>query len=117
MGPSWLGDDLPARIPISGMPMQERVLLARALAERQGCQLIDVDDWRPLLRFTGGNPLTITVLVGQALRDGLQTRGQIKAFVARLQSGEAAFEDEADQGRDRSIGASLAYGFETAFSD
>jgi tetratricopeptide (TPR) repeat protein len=113
----WLGDELPVRIAISGMPMQERVQLARALAEKQGHHLTAVDDWRPLLRFTGGNPLTITVLVGQALRDGLKTRKQIEAFVARLQSGEAAFEDEADQGRSRSLGASLAYGFETAFSD
>ncbi|MCH8046370.1 MAG: CHAT domain-containing protein [Planctomycetes bacterium] len=113
----WLGDELPRRIPIAGMPMQERVQLARALAEKQGRSLIDVDDWRPLLRFTGGNPLTITVLVGQALRDGLKTRDQIEAFVARLQSGQAAFEDETDQGRSRSLGASLAYGFESAFSD
>ena len=49
------------------MPMQERVQLARALAEKRGRRITDVDDWRPLLRFTEGNPLTITVLVGQAL--------------------------------------------------
>lgn len=113
----WLGDNLATPIAISPMPMQERVQLARALVEKKGHRLTEVDDWRPLLRFTKGNPLTITVLVGQALRDGLKTRDQIQAFVTQLRSGEAAFEDEADQGRSRSLGASLAYGFDTAFSD
>ena len=60
----------PSRSSLSLRPL-ERVQLARALAERQGRRLGEVEDWRPLLRFTQGNPLTITVLVGQALRDGL----------------------------------------------
>jgi len=113
---AWLGD-LPARIEVPAMPMQERVQLARALAEKHGRRLTDVDDWMPLLRFTRGNPMTITVLVGQALRDGLKTSAQIETFVERLRSGEAAFEDEASEGRDRSLGASLAYGFDHAFTD
>ena len=88
--------------------MQDRIQLARALVEKHGRRLTDVDDWRPLLRFTGGHPLTITVLVGQALRDKLKTRDEIEAFVERLRKGEAAFEDEADQGRNRSLGATPA---------
>ncbi len=112
----WLGD-LPCRIAVPRMPMQERVQLARALAEHHQRRLTDVDDWRPLLRFTQGNPLTITVLVGQALRDGLHTRDQIEMFVDRLRTGEAAFDDEAEQGRTRSLGASLQYGFEHAFTE
>jgi tetratricopeptide (TPR) repeat protein len=112
----WLGN-LPARITVPPMPMQERVQLARALAEKHGRRLTAVADWRPLLRFTDGNPLTITVLVGQALRDGLRTREQIEAFVIRLRAGEAAFDDEASEGRTKSLGAALSYGFEHAFSD
>jgi len=112
----WLGD-LPARITMPSMPMQERVQLARALAEKHGRRLADVDDWRPLLQFTRGNPLTITVLVGQALRDGLRTKEQIKSFVAQLRAGEAKFEDEASEGRTKSLGASLSYGFEHAFTE
>lgn len=112
----WLGA-LPARIQVPAMPMQERVQLARALAEKHGRRLTEVEDWRPLLRFTQGNPLTITVLVGQALRDGLRTREQIQAFVARLQAGESAFDDEVSEGRSKSLGASLSYGFEHAFSE
>jgi tetratricopeptide (TPR) repeat protein len=121
---AWLGN-LPRRITIPPMPMQERVQLARALAEKHGPfdsaqgrrRLTDVEDWRPLLRFTQGNPLTITVLVGQALRDGLRTKDQIEAFVAQLRAGEAAFEDEAGEGRAESLGASLSYGFEHAFTE
>jgi tetratricopeptide (TPR) repeat protein len=112
----WL-NDLPRLIQVPPMPMQERVQLARALAEKHGRRLADVEDWMPLLRFTGGNPLTLTVLVGQALRDGLKTKAQIEAFVARLRAGEEAFEDEAGEGRDKSLGASLSYGFEHAFSE
>jgi tetratricopeptide (TPR) repeat protein len=111
----WLGD-LPRRIPVPPMPMQERVQLARALAERQGRRLAQVEDWRPLLRFTEGNPLAITVLVGQALREGLTTGEEIEAFVSRLRRGEAAITDDAEQGRSASLGASLRYGFDHAFS-
>jgi hypothetical protein len=113
---AWLGD-LPRRITIPPMPMQERVQLARALAEKHGRKLTDMEDWRPLLRFTQGNPLAITVLVGQALRDGLRTKEQIEAFVAQLRAGEAAFEDEESEGRAKSLGASLSYGFEHAFTE
>jgi tetratricopeptide (TPR) repeat protein len=112
----WI-QDLPTRIPVPPMPFQERVELARALAEKQGRRLTDVEDWRPLLDFTQGNPLTITVLVGQALRDGLRTREQVEAFVARLRTGEVVFEDEAEEGRTRSLAASLNYGFEHAFNE
>lgn len=113
---AWL-HDLPVRVTLPPMPMQERVQLARALAEKHQYRLTEVDDWRPLLRYTQGNPLTITALVGQALRDSLKTRDQIEAFVDKLRSGEAAFDDDASEGRTRSLGASLRYGFEQAFSE
>lgn len=113
---TWLGD-LPSRIKIGPMPMQERVQLARALAEKHGKRITDVKDWRPLLRFTDGNPLTTTVLVGQALRDGLTTKEQIEDFVSKLRAGEAKFDDEASEGRTKSLGASLSYGFEHAFTE
>ena len=113
---AWLGD-LPRRIEVPPMPMQERVQLARGLAEKHGRRLTDVEDWRPLLRFTGGNPLAVTVLVGQALRDKLETREQIEAFVEQLRRGEAQVADDVAQGRSRSLAASLQYGFEHAFTE
>lgn len=57
------------------------------------------------------------MLVGQALRDRLTTREQIESFVSKLRAGEAVFEEEVSEGRTRSLAASLAYGFENAFSE
>jgi tetratricopeptide (TPR) repeat protein len=112
----WLSD-LPRRITVPPMPMTESLQLVRALADKHGRRITDVEDWRPLLAFAQGNPLTLTVLAGQALRQDLKTKEQIEAFVARLRSGEAAFSDETGEGRSRSLGASLAYGFEQAFGE
>ena len=111
----WL-HDLPARIELPPMPLYERIEMTEVLAKKRGRRLEDVDDWRPLLRFTQGNPLTLTVLVGQALRDGLKSREQIEGLVRKLQAGEAVFDDEVSEGRTRSLAASLSYGFENAFS-
>ncbi len=111
----WL-QDLPRRIAVPPMPMQERAAFAEALADKQGQRLALVD-WRPLLRFTEGNPLTLLVVVRQALAEGLRDGAAIAAFVERLRSGEAGFADEAEQGRDRSLAASLEYGFGRAFDE
>ena len=111
----WLSD-LPARIELPPMPFDECVQMTEALAKKLGRRLDDVEDWRPLLRFTQGNPLTLTVLVSQALRDGLTSRKQLADFVRKLSAGEAVFEDDASEGRTRSLAASLAYGFENAFT-
>jgi hypothetical protein len=113
---AWL-HDLPARIELPPMPFEERVQMTEALAKKLGRRLDDVDDWRPLLRFTQGNPLTLTVLVGQALHDGQKTRHHIENFVRKLEAGEAVFEDEASEGRTRSLAASLEYGFDNAFTE
>ena len=113
---AWLGN-LPRRIAVPPMPLQERVQLARALADKYGKTFTAIADWRPLLEFTRGNPLTITVLVGQALREGLHSQEQIRAFVENLRRGEAEFIDETSQGRSQSLGASLNYGFTSAFNE
>ncbi|MBU0908772.1 MAG: CHAT domain-containing protein [Proteobacteria bacterium] len=113
---AWLGN-LPARILMPKMPMQERVLLARALAKKHGRHMVDLENWMSLLRFTEGNPLTITIIVGQALRDGLKTKTQIETLVSRLQAGEAVYEDAPGEGRDKALGVSLSYGFEHAFTE
>ena len=113
----WLGD-LPARVQLPPMPMRESLQLA-ARAGRPARPAIAGADWRPLLRYAAGNPLTITVLVGQALRENLTTTEAIEGFVARLRAGEAQLE----AGRGRRAGphpvlaASLSYGFAHAFTD
>jgi hypothetical protein len=113
---AWLGE-LPRRVQVPAMPMQERLQLAGAIVERRGKRLADLPDLAPLLRFTRGNPLTILVTLGEALRAGIDTPARLDAFVAALHRGEVAFEDEASEGRSRSLGASLSYGFSTAFTD
>ncbi|HET8659751.1 MAG TPA: tetratricopeptide repeat protein [Micromonosporaceae bacterium] len=113
---AWLGQ-LPTRVKLPPMPMREMTQLTAALAARHNHHITDVADWRPLLRYTAGNPLTITIVVGQVLREGLTTRKQIDKFVARLRAGETDPADDETQGRTRSLGASLGYGFATAFTD
>ena len=98
------------------MPWEERIQMAQRLAEHHG-----VPAGRARVaaaaRLLGGNPLTITVVVGQALRDGRRTQDEIAAFVAQLRVGAAVIQDEESEGRTRSLAASLSYGFAAAFSD
>jgi len=97
--------------------MQERLQLAGAVLERRGRQLAELPELTPLLRFTRGNPLTILVTMGEALRAGIDTSARLDAFVTALRGGEVDFADEASEGRSKSLGASLSYGFDTAFTD
>jgi tetratricopeptide (TPR) repeat protein len=113
---AWLGE-MPRRVAVPRMPMQERLQLAGAIAEHRGWRLADLPDLTPLLRFTQGNPLTILVTVGEALRAGIDSNERLEAFVAGLRAGEANFEDEEAEGRTKSLGASLSYGFASTFSD
>jgi len=102
----WLGE-LPMRLTVPPMPMADRLQLAQALAEKRGQRITDIGAWRPLLRFTDGNPLTITVLIGQALREGWGTKKAIQAFAEKLRAGETEIDDEEREGRSKSLGASL----------
>lgn len=113
----WLGG-LPTRVRLPSMPMRERIQFTQELASRHGHRITDVADWRPLLRYSDGNPLTITVVVGQSLRAGYTTKAQIEEFVARLRAGEAGLDDADEvQGRSRSLAASLTYGLTAAFTE
>lgn len=111
----WLGD-IAKRVPIPSMRMDDRIAMTRALLERRGAQDIDIGAWTSLLEYTGGNPMTLEVVVGQAVREHLATRSQIEAYVDQLRAGEWDFDDDEEQGRARSLGASLRYGFAHAFS-
>ena len=109
--------ELPRRVRVPPMPMQERLQLASAIAKNRGARLADMPDLTPLLDFTQGNPLTILIAVGEALRTGVDTKERLDAFGESLRTGEAAFEDEGTEGRSRSLGASLSYGFGRAFGE
>ena len=111
---AWLGD-LPRRVTLPPMPLHERWQFAEALAARYDTALPQ-SEWRPLLVYSQGNPMTLTIVMRQALRDDLHTAPQIRAYVERLRAGEAVFDDDESEGRSKSLGASLNYGFATAFS-
>jgi tetratricopeptide (TPR) repeat protein len=103
------------------MPMRERLQLTHALIGRLGGAARSEDiDWHGLLRFTGGNPLTIAVMIRQAvLRERVTTTAQVDAFVGRVEAGAAPLEPAKNSGlgRSASLAASLAYGFAHAFTD
>jgi tetratricopeptide (TPR) repeat protein len=113
---AWLGD-LPQRVAIPPMPLAERRQLAHALASKAGWKARDTASWGPLLQFSQGNPLTLTVLVRQALREGLREGEKVEAFVGALRRGERKFADAASEGRSGSLAASLSYGFKHAFTE
>ncbi|MDQ5823731.1 MAG: CHAT domain-containing protein [Chloroflexota bacterium] len=113
---TWLGV-LPVRISMPAMPMHERIQLTHALARRHGRPLFDLENWKPLLEYTQGNPLTLTVTVGQALRDKISTKKAIEEYVANLRAGEDVFRDQTSVGRAKSLTSSLNYGFEHSFTE
>jgi hypothetical protein len=113
---AWLGD-LPLRLALPPMPMRERRQMAAAIAARRGRRLADLPDLTALLRFTRGNPLTVRAAVGGTLEQGIATAAQLADYVAALEAGRSRFGDEAGEGRDASLAASLSYGFAHGFSE
>ena len=81
----WLGG-LATRVDLPALPMRERLRLARALAEKDGSSLADVDDWRPVLKFSGGNPLAVRCLVGRMFSEGIETTSRVRNLVDSLRS-------------------------------
>ncbi|MCW2249255.1 tetratricopeptide (TPR) repeat protein [Azospirillum fermentarium] len=111
----WLGA-LPVRVSLGRMPMRERLEMAAKMADHHQRGKGATATLRPLLEWTEGNPMTLTVVVGQALRDNLITEDCVAAYIERLRAGEQSFDDDVSQGRGRSLGASLDYGFNEGFS-
>lgn len=113
---AWLGM-LPTQVIVPPMPFWERVQLTQALAKKMNRRAFEVENWRPLLEFTQGNPLTLTILVTQVLRSGLRSADEMAGFVAGLQDGTTELRDDPAQGRSSSLTAALNYGLEHAFSE
>jgi tetratricopeptide (TPR) repeat protein len=114
---SWLSG-IPHRIAMPRMRDSDAAKLALSLGADKKISRTEVADWQPLLDYCQGNPLTLRVLVGQAVKMGLRGEERISEFVEQIRSGEQAIEDaDATQGRDKSLGASLDYGFRYAFKD
>ncbi len=113
----WLSD-IPHRVLMPRMSRSDAANLARSLGSERKIAREEVADWQPLLDYCQGNPLTLRVIVGQAIRMKLRGPESISNFVDTIRSGEQAIEDTDErQGRDKSLGASLDYGFRHAFRD
>ena len=113
----WLGG-IPHRVPMPRMTNGDAAKLARGLGSERQIARDGIADWQPLLDYCRGNPLTLRVIVGQAIRMGLRGKQQIERFVTAVRDGEQAIDDaDEEEGRDKSLGASLDYGFRHAFKD
>ena len=113
----WLGS-LPHRVAMPRMSDSDAASLARSLGTERQIAREEIADWQPLLDYCHGNPLTLRVLVRQAIKTGLRGKEPTADFVTAIRSGEQAIEDaDEKQGRDKSLGASLDYGFRHAFKD
>ncbi len=113
----WLAG-VPYRVPMPRMRTSDAARLAIEIGAERQLSRTQIADWQPLLDYCAGNPLTLRVIAGQAVRMGLRGQRQIANFVQAVRDGEQQIEDaDAAQGRDRSLGASLDYGFHNAFSD
>jgi tetratricopeptide (TPR) repeat protein len=111
----WLGG-IPQRIAMRRMSAADAARLTVQLGQERGLTRSEIGEWQPLLDYCLGNPLTLRVLVGQAVKLNLRGEEQLKNFTQAVRDGEQAIQDtDASQGRDRSLGASLDHGFRHAF--
>ena len=110
----WLGE-FHATLELPPLPMRERLQLTRSLAERDGYALTDVDNWKPILEFSQGNPLAIYGLVQETLRQGLESGSQVRNFVEQLQSRAASFGENGPSGVAPHLGATIDYVLDRSF--
>jgi tetratricopeptide (TPR) repeat protein len=111
----WLGG-IPHRVAMPRMSAADAAGLALKIGAERGLARGEVTGWGPLLDYCAGNPLTLRIIAGQAVRMGLRTGDEIGRFIQRVAEGEQQIQDaDASQGRDKSLGASLEYGFRHAF--
>ena len=112
----WLGG-IPHRIRMPRMSVADAASLALQLGTEKNLTRAEVADWGPLVDYCAGNLLTLRVIAGQAFKMGLWGREQIEWFIQAVRDGKRRIEDADEaQGRDKSLGASLDYGFRNAFT-
>ncbi len=67
----WLGG-VPHRVAMPRMAPADAAHLARQLGQERKLGRAEMAGWQPLLDYCAGNPLTLRVLVGQAVKMGLR---------------------------------------------
>ena len=115
---AWLGG-IPHRVAMPRMTAADAARPGPADSATNGSSSASqIAHWQPLLDYCAGNPLTLRIIAGQAVRMGLRNKDQIAAFIQAVRDGEQHIQDADEaQGRDRSLGASLDYGFRNAFQE
>jgi tetratricopeptide (TPR) repeat protein len=105
----WLGN-IYRRVEVRGLKLVETQELAMRVMRRVGLSPGDIrepEKYSDLLKYLQGNPQTIQVVLPELKR----TRPN--ALLSMLQAGEAMLgEDDTMPGRERSLSASLSYGFD-----
>jgi hypothetical protein len=109
--------DLPVRVSVAPLSRTESAEIARNLGVDFGSALPAPTKslWNDLLDFAGGNPLTLTIVVKQAISAPAVLSEQQAGY--RLLADRAASGDEQGGDRSTSLSASLRYGFDGAFTD
>lgn len=114
---AWLGG-ITHRVAMPRMRAADAAALALQIGAERGLDRQEIARWQPLLDYCAGNPLTLRIIAGQAVRLGLREQKGIAAFIQDVRDGEQQIQDVDEvQGRDRSLGASLDYGFRHAFAE
>ena len=125
--PSLFGD-LAVRVNLLPLSPQERLQLTQGLLERRGEPSDLLVAWKPLLDFSAGHPLTLELVVGQALREGATSPEAAAELAERLRRGTLALgdgvvteENGIDPGsaldeRARELRALLSYGLNRGFT-
>jgi tetratricopeptide (TPR) repeat protein len=113
---SWLGQ---AAVLVRMPPLRfsESSEFAGRVIRRLGRENVLSSTVSPILEFADGNPLTLSVALAAFLDSNRNPSLQAaEAFVKKLEAGDVTFNDDQADGRDRSLRASLRYGFDRAFS-
>ncbi len=89
---AWLGG-IPYRVKMPRMSAADAAGLALEIGRERGLDRSQIAHWGLLLDYCAGNPLTLRIIAGQAVRMGLQTEQQIAAFIQAVRDGEQPIQD------------------------
>jgi tetratricopeptide (TPR) repeat protein len=82
---SWIAEDAAHRILLGPITVPDCADLVGLLIKARGAG-IEGEALGPLIPFSFGNPMTLAGLVDQAIREGVSTPEQCRAFVERLRA-------------------------------
>lgn len=84
---------IPHRVKMPRMSATDAASLALTLGEKHGLSRTEIADWQPLLDYCAGNPLSLRIIVGQAVSMRLRGKGQIERFILAMRDGEQHIAD------------------------